>query len=149
MRLHCRHHSIVWLVSCFLIFKAASPYAQPFTPSADSCTIDNPALFERVTVPVVLEPVILKLLERSPTFRAQCRRILEAWHLRLTIHVTVSALPFPVRATVRRSPLGDLNARIDLTRVPSRYAEWLGHELEHVIETSGRCRHSAAGEAER
>jgi hypothetical protein len=27
-----------------------------------------------------------------------------------------------------------LNARIDLTRVPGRYAEWLGHELEHVIE---------------
>jgi hypothetical protein len=88
----------------------------------------------KVDVPASLQPIILKLLERSPTFRAQCRRIVEAPHLRLAIRLTGAVHPFPVRATVRRFSLGQLEARIDLTRVPSQYAEWLGHELEHVIE---------------
>ena len=132
MRSHGYCRSIVSCVSAFLIVSAAGTHAQHH--AADPCTVDRPALFERVTVPAVLEPVILKLLERSPTFRAQCLRILEASHLRLAIRLAASAQPFPVRATVRRSAAGELDARIDLTRVPSLYAEWLGHELEHVIE---------------
>ncbi len=133
MRSHHRYpRSIVGLLFVFLIATPARTHAQHL--AAEPCTVDNPALFDRVAVSPVLEPVILKLLERSPTFRAQCRRIIEARHLQLTIRLTTSAHPFPVRATVRRSPFGELDARIDLTKVPSQYAEWLGHELEHVIE---------------
>jgi hypothetical protein len=132
MRSHRYPRSIGGLLSVFLVTSSASTHAQHH--AAEPCTVDNPALFERVAVSPVLEPVILKLLERSPTFRAQCRRIIEAPQLQLVIRLTTSAHPFPVRATVRRSPFGRLDARIDLTRVPGQYAEWLGHELEHVIE---------------
>ena len=132
MRSHRYPRLIVGLLSVYLITSPASTHAQHH--AADPCTVENPALFDRVAVSPVLEPVILKLLERSPTFRAQCRRIIEAPHLQLVIRLTTSAHPFPVRATVRRSPVGTLDARIDLTKVPSQYPEWLGHELEHVIE---------------
>jgi hypothetical protein len=113
---------------------ADSVRAQQVTSSAELCTVDNPALFERVEIHEILVPVVIKLLERSQTFRAQCRRIVEAPHLRLAIRLIGAVQPFPVRATVRRLPSGELDTRIDLTRIPSQYAEWLGHELEHVIE---------------
>jgi hypothetical protein len=125
---------IVTVLTALSLYAARNACAQHVTASAEPCTGDNPALFERVEIPEILVPVIVKLLERSQTFRAQCRRIVAAPHLRLAIRLIGAVQPFPVRATVRRSPGGELDARIDLTRVPSQYAEWLGHELEHVIE---------------
>jgi hypothetical protein len=53
---------------------------------------------------------------------------------RLIAAILSSLFFFIAAGTVRRLPGGALDARVDLTRVPSQYAEWLGHELEHVIE---------------
>jgi len=125
----------VAVVNLIVLIPARAAVAQDIRASAAApCTVQNPALFESVEMPATLEPVILKLLDRSPTFRQQCRRIVDAHHLRLVVRLIFPTGSFPVRATVRRSPVGRFQGWIDLTTVPTRYAEWIGHEFEHIIE---------------
>jgi hypothetical protein len=99
------------------------------------------AIPARADIPLNLEvcaiyrPLVMKMLNRSPTFRRQMLRIAAATHL--TIHLQ-SALPSShqgLRATTGfvRTADGQLLANVDIVQ-SNTPVELIAHELEHVIE---------------
>ncbi len=100
----------------------------------------NPGLFRREMV---------RLLERSQTFRAQCRRIASAPYTRVRFDVGFT-LPPDARAetVIERFDAGALIASVVL-RFSEDYMELIPHELEHVIEQIDRVRLSDESRAHR
>lgn len=83
-------------------------------------------------VPEALRPLVRRMWENSPTFRAQCQRIAGAPSLTVRVHA-YSQRPASLASTqLVHSPAG-LVAYVYVERL-SRAAELLAHELEHVIE---------------
>ena len=75
------------------------------------------------------------MLERSPTFRSQCRRIAEAPNLSVRVRLDMAIIGRIYRAvtSICRQPSGAIVAAIDIAPFGDP-AEWLAHEFEHVIE---------------
>jgi hypothetical protein len=77
---------------------------------------------------------LLDMLEKSATFRRQCRAIAREPQLQ----IRVSTMPwlgdtqFRARSIFRRFSSGLLEAEVELTSGDP--TEWLAHEFEHVIE---------------
>ena len=82
-----------------------------------------------------LLPRMQVMLERSPTFRAQCRRIAEAPHLyvRVRLDMAISGRTYRAVTKICRQPSGAIVAAIDIAPFGDP-AEWLAHEFEHLIE---------------
>jgi hypothetical protein len=86
-----------------------------------------------VDLPRDLEPAIWLIYDRSPAFRAQCDRIAEAGHLRITVRIDPT-IPYRCRAfTVVQRRRGQIRAQVHL-RPSSDHAELLAHEFEHLLE---------------
>jgi hypothetical protein len=79
-------------------------------------------------------PGLLDLLQRSQTFREQCRRIAAVDVLRVSVSVA-AGIEFGARAetTIRRYEAGALRAAVVL-RFSGDYIELLAHEFEHILE---------------
>ena len=87
-----------------------------------------------------LEPVALALLQRSPTFQQQCRRIAATTVLRVRVWVTPRLVVGARGETIiRRYESGALRADVMLF-FGGDYEELLAHEFEHVLEQVERVR---------
>lgn len=81
-----------------------------------------------------LTPNALELLQRSPTFRQQCRTIAAAPRARIRIGLgTPNDRLARAETTLSRYEAGAIRADITI-RFAESYPEMLGHELEHVAE---------------
>jgi hypothetical protein len=78
--------------------------------------------------------ILEQMYDRSLTFRAQCRRIADAPHLRVSIQldgwIRSSCRAFTIIR--RRQPL--IDAQVHLPPSGTMFAELISHEFEHVIE---------------
>jgi len=78
-------------------------------------------------------PVLQRVYDRSPTFRAQCERIANAANLHVRVYVSAS-IPARCRAytVVRRR---EYQIRADVYLPPSSdHSELIAHEFEHLLE---------------
>ena len=82
-----------------------------------------------------LRSEVERMLQRSPTFREQYRRIAEARPLIVGVHLDVRLCETSYRArmTFRRYQSGLIVA--DVAIAPgSQPGEWVAHEFEHILE---------------
>jgi hypothetical protein len=91
-----------------------------------------------IHVTPVLQPVVVSLLEMSPTFSLQCARIAALPTVRVTVGLMAKNEESCCRARTefRRYPSGVLFALVEIPspRSQAEYAELLGHEFEHIVE---------------
>jgi hypothetical protein len=90
---------------------------------------------QNLEVCALYRPVVIKMLNRSPTFRRQLLRIAAATHLTIHLQPALPSSQQGLRAKtdfVRKAD-GQLLANIDIVRSDSP-VELIAHELEHVIE---------------
>jgi hypothetical protein len=74
------------------------------------------------------------MLQRSATFRQQCRRIdVPRLHVQIRPDVQLLDRPFRARSVIQRSESGRLTAWVAITPVGNP-TQWLAHEIEHIIE---------------
>jgi hypothetical protein len=86
-----------------------------------------------VELPRDLARVLERIYQRSPAFRAQCERIADASHLRVTVRVN-TAIPSRCRAFTIMTRRGDrIMADVHLP-LTNGLVELVAHEFEHVIE---------------
>ena len=92
-----------------------------------------------VVVPEPFPGLVRDMLALSPTFRAQCRRVAEAGHVRIILRLDMRSphRNSAARAEFTYTETGELLARIDLY-LSTNYAPILAHEFEHVIEQIDR-----------
>lgn len=82
----------------------------------------------------VYRGLLESMLDRSPSFRQQCRRIAAAPHV--TVRLQPAAGPLRrarARSRIVRSPDGALTATIEIAALADT-VELIAHEIEHVIE---------------
>jgi hypothetical protein len=133
---------IVWATIVFIALGAWSSSAQSReaigTADSRACRWrDRTAVGLPASIQVAddLLPRLHVMLERSPTFRSQCRRIAEAPHLYVRVRLDMAIIGRTYRAVTKicRQPSGAIVAAIDIAPFGDP-AEWLAHEFEHLIE---------------
>jgi hypothetical protein len=75
------------------------------------------------------------MLEKSPTFRSQVRRIAAApqLYVRVKLDMSISGRTYRAVTKICRQPSGEMVAAIAIAPFGDP-AEWLAHEFEHLIE---------------
>jgi hypothetical protein len=105
--------------------------------SAPRPEIRAQALWASNTIQIVpeLQPDIEAMLQRSPTFRAQYRRIAETGSVIVGVQVDarLCGTSFRARTTLRRYSSGLIVVAVSIGP-GARPAEWIAHEFEHIIE---------------
>ena len=101
-------------------------------PSSDAAAVRLP---DGIQVSDDLRPRLHAMLEKSATFRSQCRRIGEARQLYVRVRLDARITGRTYRAVTRicRQPSGAIVAAIDIAAFGDP-AEWVAHEFEHLIE---------------
>lgn len=94
---------------------------------------------QTVQIDRAVQPYISVMLERSPTFRAQCRRVAGTRQLYIRVHVNgfLVSSRFRARTRISRFESGVVIAEVEL-RTPWAPEEWIAHEFEHVLEQVDR-----------
>jgi hypothetical protein len=87
-----------------------------------------------IQLPRELHTRVETMLQRSPTFRAQCRQLAAApaLYVRVVLDPHIDG-EYRARSTISRLHSGAIVAMIFIGR-SNDPTEWLGHEFEHVIE---------------
>ena len=82
-----------------------------------------------------LQPRFKAMLAASPTFRSQCQRLADqtALYVRLIVDPRLTDGPIRARSVISRLRSGAVVAFVSIGASPDP-AEWLAHEIEHVIE---------------
>jgi hypothetical protein len=101
-------------------------------PSREEAGVRIP---ESIQVSDDLLPRLHVMLEKSATFRSQCRRIAAAPQLYVRVKLDMLLTGRTYRAVTRicRQRSGTIVAAIDITPFGDP-AEWVAHEFEHLIE---------------
>jgi hypothetical protein len=88
-----------------------------------------------MSVAVIYRQLVVKMLDRSPTFRRQMLRISAATELTVRLQPALPSSHEGMRATtaLSRNSLGHLSANIEIVGHDND-VELIAHELEHVIE---------------
>lgn len=109
---------------------AASLLVVQSVSALPTCRSEMPANIR----PGMFQHEMIRLLERSETFRQQCSRIAATRYLRVVVGVARS-VPDGSRAqtTIERFQAGAVVAMVTL-KFAEDYMELIPHELEHVIE---------------
>ena len=144
------------LIACFLLppasvtleAAAAQDASSAHGDSAATAAASSPAGAERVVplniqVSPVLARVFEEILAASPTFADQCERIGAATYVHVRV-MPVMAASTTTRGTARttmrrfssRALLASVTIPVPLTT--NEYAEFFGHEFEHIIEQIDR-----------
>jgi hypothetical protein len=113
---------------------AADEHAESIPAPLTSCTRGSRRLPDSVHLPADLRLDVHRMLERSETFRQQCRRIAAAPLVRIWIRLNpqVGEDGYRPRTTIKRYRSGIIDAIVELSlRSP---IEWIAHEFEHVVE---------------
>ena len=150
------HLSGAVLIACFLLpaarmtleAAAAQDASSAHPDSAVTAAASSPAGAERVVplniqVSPVLARVFEEILAASPTFADQCERIGAAAYVHVRV-MPVMAVSTTTRGTARttmrrfssRALLASVTIPVPLTT--NEYAEFFGHEFEHIIEQIDR-----------
>ena len=107
------------------------------TPESRACpSTERPARIpDSIQVSDDLLPRLHVMLEKSATFRSQCRRIAEApqLYVRVKLDMRLTARTYRAVTTICRQRSGAIIAAIDITPFGDP-AEWVAHEFEHLIE---------------
>lgn len=117
----------------FAIDRASPPIVREYVPRDDGWPIPS-RLPSNVSVPSNYEPLVATMLQRSPTFRRQCRRIAHAANL--TISVRSAGLSVAGRLRARTTIVtknGTVSAAIEVRQMEDP-VELIAHEIEHIIE---------------
>jgi hypothetical protein len=103
-----------------------------------SIAVDRLAMPTNIIVDPRLEPIVVRMLDRSPTFRDQSQYLGAVRLLRVRVFVHPSLTPFGqstcrANAMLRKYQYGRIDA---LIRISAREdaTELIAHELEHVRE---------------
>jgi hypothetical protein len=82
-----------------------------------------------------LQPRFNAMLTASPTFRSQCQRLAgqTGLYVRLVVDPRLTDGPIRARSVISRLRSGAVVAFVSIGAAPDP-AEWLAHEIEHVIE---------------
>jgi len=113
------------------LFTALLLAAPPAAASAETCTRSMPS---SINAPDDLRHHMGWMLQRSATFRQQCRRIdVPRLHVQIRPDVQLLDRPFRARSIIQRSETGRLTAWVAITPLGNP-TQWLAHELEHIIE---------------
>jgi hypothetical protein len=101
-------------------------------PSREDAAVRIP---DSIRVSDDLLPRMQMMLEKSATFRSQCRRIAEAPQLYVRVKLDTSLTGRTYRALTKicRQRSGAIVAAIGITPFGDP-AEWVAHEFEHLIE---------------
>ena len=150
------HLSGAVLIACFLLppasttleAAAAQDASSAHADSAVTAVASSPADASRVAplniqVSPVLAGVFEEILAASPTFADQCERIGAATYVHVRV-MPVMAVSTTTRGTARttmrrfssRALLASVTIPVPLTT--NEYAEFFGHEFEHIIEQIDR-----------
>ena len=117
--------SVTW-VFAVLVF----PFAVPMAAASTICQTSLPVNISGG----ILQAEMIALLERSETFREQCRRIAAAPYVRVRIElgprVTAGGR---AQTIINRYQEGAIVAFVTI-RFAEDYVELIPHELEHIIE---------------
>ena len=113
------------------LFAALLLAAPTVHASAETCTRSMPS---NIDAPDDLWHHMRLMLQRSATFRQQCRRLdVPRLHVRIRPDAQLLDRPFRARSVIQRSESGRLTAWVAITPVGNP-TQWLAHELEHIIE---------------
>jgi hypothetical protein len=82
-----------------------------------------------------LHDVGIEMLERSPLFADQCRRLAETPHVLVVVRLslTLPCATHHARTTIKHHAAGAIVADVEMG-VGVSYPRYLAHELEHVLE---------------
>jgi hypothetical protein len=119
--------------SVFAVDHIAIDALRPYSPgpASEITDVGIPANFE---LPSSFVRLVESMLQRSPTFRLQCRRIANAGHLEVTLRVAGNRRIERARAVTRIvKEKHRLHASIEVLSLEG-LPELIAHELEHVIE---------------
>jgi hypothetical protein len=84
-------------------------------------------------VPAIARPLVAKMWLKSPTFRRQCARLVEASvAIVLSLDYPRESVMANAETTIRRD--AGLRAHIRMRSGDPRGAEYLAHEIEHILE---------------
>lgn len=123
-----------WLLVVFVFLSSFPLAAVPArAQAADAAAAQLPS---NIQVSALLDPVVVALLRKSPSFRRQCARIADARFARISIVAVPTAREFlsvRARSVITRHLYGALRAVIEIP-IAGGQVELIGHELEHVIE---------------
>ena len=87
-----------------------------------------------LSVPGSLRPIVESMLERSPMFRRQCRRIASASNLEVRLrNMQEHGISSRARTVIARARGGQIVATASIKPLED-VVELIAHELEHVIE---------------
>ena len=140
MQIHHRYASIVvvagllaWFVQAERL-RATSADEIP-TGASRLCDVEAGRFPDTVQIDRAVLPRISVMLERSPTFREQCRRVAGTRRLYIRVHVNglLVGNRFRARTRIFRFESGVIIAEVEL-RTPWAPEEWIAHEFEHVLE---------------
>ena len=132
--------SVTW-VFAVLVF----PLGVPLAAASTICQTSLPVNISGG----MLEAEMIALLERSETFRAQCRRIAAAPYVRVRIELGPRvASGGRAQTIINRYQEGAIVAFVTI-RFAEDYVELIPHELEHIIEQIEGVRLSAEVWAQR
>lgn len=87
-----------------------------------------------LAAPADVRDLMERMLQQSPTFRRQIERLsAHRVYVRIRRDVCLVDKPYRARTTIRRTVAGPIIAMVDIGPVGDA-TEWIGHELEHVLE---------------
>ena len=108
---------------------APLPESAPAQTGIDALSILPPGS----NVAPVARPLVDSVWLASPTFRRQCARLVEAGvSVTLTLDYPRQSTAANAETTITRNP--PMEAHIRLRSADSRAAEYLAHEIEHILE---------------
>jgi hypothetical protein len=127
--------SALWLRQSEAVATSASAIAKPESrrcPSRDDAVVRLPA---SIQVSDELRPRLIAMLEKSETFRSQCRRIGESpqLYVRVKLDLRLSGRTYRAVTKICRHASGTIVAAIDIAAYGDP-TEWIAHEFEHLIE---------------
>jgi hypothetical protein len=113
----------------------AGAIARPDPRRCPSSAAASVRLPEGIQVADDLRPRLHEMLEKSATFRSQCRRIGESRQLyvRVRLDARISGRTYRAVTRICRQPSGAVVAAIDIAAYGDP-TEWVAHEFEHLIE---------------
>jgi hypothetical protein len=140
MQIHHRYASIIVVAGLLVWFVQAErlrAYSADEIPTRAShwCDVEAGQFPETVQIDRAVLPRISEMLERSATFREQCRRLAGTRRLYIRVHVNGHLVGdrFRARTRIFRFESGVIIAEVEL-RTPWAPEEWIAHEFEHVLE---------------
>jgi len=122
---------LICVLSIEMMTAAHAASAQTTTCQSRSIQTGMPA---NITVAEFMQPVVVRLLAHSDTFRRQCARVAASPFVRIHIELMgVRSALVRARARISKTPDGRIAATIEVP-ICRDAPELIVHEMEHVLE---------------